>query len=194
MGIPAALIATIGIMYLAGLTINMISLFALIITLGIVVDDAIVVGEHADFRARNLGENPIVAAENAAIRMAPPVFSATITTIIAFSGLALITGTFGDFMADIPFTVIVVLFASLVECFLILPNHMSHALKSVNDRKWYDTPSYIFNLGFSWFRETLFRRFIKYIIRFRYPVLALTLNMCNELIQAIRHSQGTIRG
>jgi len=174
MGIPAALIATIGIMYLAGLTINMISLFALIITLGIVVDDAIVVGEHADFRARNLGENPIVAAENAAIRMAPPVFSATITTIIAFSGLALITGTFGDFMADIPFTVIVVLFASLVECFLILPNHMSHALKSVNDRKWYDTPSYIFNLGFSWFRETLFRRFIKYIIRFRYPVLALT--------------------
>ena len=101
MGIPAALIATIGIMYIAGLTINMISLFALIITLGIVVDDAIVVGEHADFRARSLGEDPIVAAENAAIRMAPPVFSATLTTIIAFSGLALITGTFGDFMADI---------------------------------------------------------------------------------------------
>jgi len=175
MGIPAALIATIGIMYLAGLTINMISLFALIITLGIVVDDAIVVGEHADFRARNLGENPIAAAENAAIRMAPPVFSATITTIIAFSGLALISGRFGDFMADIPFTVIVVLFASLVECFLILPNHMSHALKSINKRRWYDTPSYLFNLAFSWFRETLFRRFIKYIIKFRYPVLAITI-------------------
>ena len=174
MGIPAALIATIGIMYLAGLTINMISLFALIITLGIVVDDAIVVGEHADFRARNLGENPVAAAENAAIRMAPPVFSATITTIIAFSGLTLISGRFGDFMADIPFTVIVVLFASLVECFLISPNHMSHALKNINKRKWYDTPSYIFNLGFSWFREKLFRRFVKYIIKFRYPVLALT--------------------
>ena len=174
MGIPAALIATIGIMYLAGLTINMISLFALIITLGIVVDDAIVVGEHADFRARNLGENPVAAAENAAIRMAPPVFSATITTIIAFSGLTLISGRFGDFMADIPFTVIVVLFASLVECFLILPNHMSHALKNINKRKWYDTPSYIFNLGFSWFREKLFRRFVKHIIKFRYPVLALT--------------------
>jgi len=174
MGIPAALIATIGIMYIAGLTINMISLFALIITLGIVVDDAIVVGEHADFRARSLGEDPIVAAENAAIRMAPPVFSATLTTIIAFSGLALITGTFGDFMADIPFTVIVVLFASLVECFLILPNHMSHALKNINKRKWYDTPSYIFNLGFGWFRKKIFRKSIKLIIKFRYPVLALT--------------------
>ena len=54
---------------MAGLTINMISLFALIITLGIVVDDAIVVGEHADFRARRLGEDPTTAAENAARRM-----------------------------------------------------------------------------------------------------------------------------
>ena len=49
--------AAIGLMYVAGLTINMISLFALIITLGIVVDDAIVVGEHADFRARRRGES-----------------------------------------------------------------------------------------------------------------------------------------
>ena len=55
----------------------MISLFALIITLGIVVDDAIVVGEHADFRARRLGEDPATAAENAARRMFTPVFSST---------------------------------------------------------------------------------------------------------------------
>ena len=64
----------------------MVSLFALIITLGIVVDDAIVVGEHADWRARR-GEGPIEAAENAARRMALPVFAATLTTIIAFFGL-----------------------------------------------------------------------------------------------------------
>ena len=191
MGIPAALIATIGIMYVAGLTINMISLFALIITLGIVVDDAIVVGEHADFRARNLGEEPKVAAENAAIRMAPPVFSATLTTVIAFSGLALITGTFGDFMADIPFTVIVVLFASLVECFLILPNHMSHALKNINKRKWYDTPSYIFNLGFGWFRANIFRKSMKLIIKFRYPVLALTFVILAS--QAVLFLNGSVQ-
>ncbi len=128
-GIPVAMLGAIALMYVAGLTINMVSLFALIITLGIVVDDAIVVGEHADFRARQLGEDPVTASENAARRMSAPVFSATLTTIIAFFGLVAVGGRFGDLIADIPFTVIVVLIASLVECFLILPNHMSHALK-----------------------------------------------------------------
>jgi len=78
-GIPAAMCGAIALMYLAGLTINMISLFALIITLGIVVDDAIVVGEHADYRHRKLGESPAEAAENAAKKMFSPVFSATLT-------------------------------------------------------------------------------------------------------------------
>jgi len=127
-GIPVALLAAIALMYIAGLTLNMISLFALIITLGIVVDDAIVVGEHADHRARHTDETPVEAAENAAKRMALPVFSATITTVIAFWGLTMVGGRFGQLISDIPFTVIVVLIASLVECFLILPNHMSHAL------------------------------------------------------------------
>ncbi len=140
--------AAVAIMYAAGLTLNLISLFGLIITLGIVVDDAIVVGEHADFRSRTLGESPVVAAENAASRMAPPVFSATITTILAFWGLTLIGGRFGSLLSDIPFTVIAVLAASLVECFLILPNHMSHSLTVNGTVKWYDIPSYHFNRGF----------------------------------------------
>ena len=146
-GIPVAMTAAIAAMYAAGLTLNMISLFALIITLGIVVDDAIVVGEHADHRARHLGEPPVVAAENAARRMFPPVFSATITTVIAFFGLVAIGGRFGDLIADIPFTVIAVLLASLVECFLILPNHMSHALKAADREHWYDWPSRQVNRG-----------------------------------------------
>ena len=128
-GIPVAMLGAIAFMYIGGLTINMISLFALIITLGIVVDDAIVVGEHADFRARQLGEDPVTASENAARRMSAPVFSATLTTVIAFFGLVAVGGRFGDLIKDIPFTVIAVLIASLIECFLILPNHMSHALK-----------------------------------------------------------------
>src|SRR5690606_16358417 len=100
-GIPVAMIAAIGLMYVFGFTFNMISLFALIITLGIVVDDAIVVGEYADLRIRRLGEAPLVAAQNAAIRMWSPVFSATITTVIAFFGLTMIGGNFGAMIADI---------------------------------------------------------------------------------------------
>ncbi|QGX97172.1 efflux RND transporter permease subunit [Roseovarius faecimaris] len=128
-GIPVAMLAAIALMYVGGLTINMVSLFALIITLGIVVDDAIVVGEHADARYRKLKESPSEASERAAQRMALPVFSATLTTLIAFFGLTFIGGRFGDLIIDMPFTVIAVLVASLVECFLILPHHMSHALK-----------------------------------------------------------------
>ncbi|WP_299549992.1 efflux RND transporter permease subunit [uncultured Tateyamaria sp.] len=132
-GIPAALFAAIALMFLGGLTINMVSLFGLIITLGIVVDDAIVVGEHADHRHRALGEQPLAAAENAARRMAMPVFAATLTTVIAFFGLVAVGGRFGDLIRDIPLTVIAVLVASLVECFLILPHHMGHAL-AASDR------------------------------------------------------------
>ncbi|WP_299691420.1 efflux RND transporter permease subunit [uncultured Tateyamaria sp.] len=131
-GIPVALFAAIALMYLAGLTINMVSLFGLIITLGIVVDDAIVVGEHADHRYRTYGEDPLTAAENAARRMSMPVFAATMTTVIAFFGLLAVGGRFGDLIADIPYTVIMVLIASLVECFLILPHHMGHALSAVD--------------------------------------------------------------
>ncbi|MDO6726092.1 efflux RND transporter permease subunit [Cognatishimia sp. 1_MG-2023] len=174
-GIPVAMCAAIALMYVAGITLNMISLFGLIITLGIVVDDAIVVGEHADMRARRLGEEPVVAAETAAQRMALPVFSATLTTVIAFFGLTAIGGRFGDLIADIPFTVIVVLLASLVEVFLILPNHMSHALVHSAKNHWYDFPSRVVNRGFRWFRDAVFRRIMAFVIWARYPILAATV-------------------
>lgn len=171
-GIPAAMMAAIALMYVAGITINMISLFALIITLGIVVDDAIVVGEHADFRARQLGEPPVVAAERAAQRMFSPVFSATLTTIIAFFGLVVISGRFGDLISDIPYTVIVVLIASLVECFLILPHHLSKSMDHGKKGAWYDAPSRVVNRGFDWVRDRLFRPLMGFVIRARYVVFA----------------------
>ncbi len=171
-GIPVSLLAAVAAMYVGGLTINMVSLFALIITLGIVVDDAIVVGEHADARVRKLGEAPVIAAERAAQRMAMPVFSATLTTVIAFFGLVAIGGRFGDLIIDIPFTVIAVLTASLAECFLILPNHMSHALVHTAQAHWYDMPSRIVNRGFVWMRERLFRPFLGLVVTARYAVVA----------------------
>lgn len=174
-GIPVAMLTAIALMYVSGLTLNMISLFALIITLGIVVDDAIVVAEYADARVRRSGEGPVEAAESAARRMAMPVFSATLTTIIAFFGLTVIEGRFGEMIADIPFTVIVVLLASLVECFLILPNHMSHALAHSGEDRWYDMPSRLVNRGFAWVRRHLFRPLMALVIKARYPVLALVV-------------------
>jgi multidrug efflux pump subunit AcrB len=166
------MLAAVSIMYVGGLTLNMISLFGLIITLGIVVDDAIVVGEHADFRARHYGEAPEVAAETAARRMAMPVLAATLTTVIAFSGLVVIGGRFGSLIEDIPLTVIAVLVASLVECFLILPNHMAHALAAKAKQRWYDWPSRQVNRSFRAVRDRFFRPFIAGVIAARYVVLA----------------------
>ncbi|MBM3604545.1 MAG: efflux RND transporter permease subunit [Alphaproteobacteria bacterium] len=174
-GIPAALLAAVALMYAAGMTINMISLFALILTLGIIVDDAIVVGEHADYRARKLGEPPQVAAERAAMRMAAPVISSTLTTIIAFAGLVMIGGRFGSMVADIPLTVILVLIASLVECFLILPNHMAHALAHSARERWYDRPSLLVNRGLDRFVAHVLRPMTRLVLVARYPVLALVL-------------------
>lgn len=174
-GIPVAMLAAVAVMYAAGLTVNMISLFALIIMLGIVVDDAIVVGEHADFRGRTLGEDPMVAAERGALRMAQPVVASTLTTVIAFFGLVAIGGRFGGLIRDIPYTVIAVLIASLVECFLILPNHMAHAIAKARQEKWYDWPSRQVNRGMVWFGERAVKPAMRLLIVARYPVLAGTL-------------------
>jgi len=173
-GIPVAMAATIGMMYVGGLTLNMVSLFALIICLGIVVDDAIVVGEHADSLARK-GYGPAEAASLAARRMTAPVFSASVTTLIAFAALVVVSGWFGRLIADIPFTVAAVLIASLIESFLILPAHMRHALQAGQKERWFDWPNRQFNKGFRWFRETVFRRFIAFVVWARYAALGVAI-------------------
>ena len=172
MGIPISFLGGFILLPIFGISINMVSMFAFLRDLGIVVDDAIVVGEHADFRARVLGESPVVAAENAAKRMFTPVFSATLTTVIAFFGLVAIGGRFGDLIADIPFTVIVVLIASLAECFLVLPHHMAHSISISSQIRWYDMPSHFMNYLLDKFKFYLFRPFIRFVIWARYPVFA----------------------
>lgn len=174
-GIPASILAALAIMYLGGLTLNMISLFALILTLGIIVDDAIVVAEHADFRSRVLGEAPVIAAETAAQRMWLPVLASMFTTVIAFAALVTIGGRFGELIRDIPLTVIAVLVASLVECFLILPNHMAHSLAASAREAWYDWPSRQVSRGFRWFTLRIMRPVTSMVIKARYPVVALAV-------------------
>ncbi len=134
-GIPVAMLATIGFMMLFGQTINMISLFALIMMLGIIVDDAIVVGEHTATRFA-MGDSPYEAAENGAGRMIVPVLAAMATTIAAFGPILLVRDTIGQIMGVMPIVVIAVLIASLIECFFILPGHLAHTLKPRVKRAW----------------------------------------------------------
>ncbi|MEE9375027.1 MAG: efflux RND transporter permease subunit [Rhizobiaceae bacterium] len=134
-GIPVAMLATIGILYLLGQSINMISLFGLIMMLGVIVDDAIVVGEHTATRFEK-GDGAFEAAENGAERMVTPVSAAMITTIAAFGPIFVIQGAIGQIMGVLPVVVIAVIIASLIECFLILPGHLAHTLKPKRTRRW----------------------------------------------------------
>ena len=107
-GIPVSFMATLGIVYVAGGSINMISLFALIMALGIIVDDAIVVGEDA-LTHYQTGESSLEAAEGGARRMLAPVMSSSLTTIAAFIPLFAISGFIGKFLGDIPFVIVCVI-------------------------------------------------------------------------------------
>jgi len=134
-GIPVAMLATIGIMYVSGQTINMMSLFALIMMLGIIVDDAIVVGEHTATRLE-MGDDPKTAAENGVNMMFTPVIAAMATTLAAFAPILLIGDTVGQMMAVLPMVVIAVLIASLLECFLVLPGHLAISLGQRKPPGW----------------------------------------------------------
>jgi len=127
-GIPTSFLATLAILYFIGGTINMISLFALIMALGIIVDDAIVVGEDTLTHVE-MGESALSSAVGGAQRMLAPVISSSLTTIAAFLPLALISGTMGKIIFDMPIIIICVIIASIIECFIILPGHLHHSLK-----------------------------------------------------------------
>lgn len=169
MGIPVSLLATMAVMWGSDQSINMVSLFGLILALGIIVDDAIVVGEHAAWRARR-GESPDDAAVNGARRMAGPVVSSSLTTIAAFLPLLVISGIIGQIIASIPFVVIAVIIASLIECFFILPGHMRGALNFVHGRR--SAPRVWFNKHFDRFRDGPFRRAVETALEWRYATLA----------------------
>lgn len=125
MGIPISFIGSLLIMPLADASINMISLFAFIVCLGIVVDDAIVVGE-AIYTKRKQGLPPFEAAIAGVREVAVPVFFAVMTTVVAFAPMLFVSGVSGKFFRLIPIVVIAVLMISLVESLLVLPAHLAH--------------------------------------------------------------------
>ncbi|MGM0705423.1 MAG: efflux RND transporter permease subunit [Bacteroidota bacterium] len=128
-GISLAFVGTFGVMYLTGTSINLISLFGFILSIGIVVDDAIVVGENV-FAEQEKGADPTDAAVLGTSRVSGPVIFAVLTTVAAFMPLLFIEGILGKFLGDIPFIVIVVLLLSLVEVLFILPYHLSNVKKT----------------------------------------------------------------
>ena len=172
-GIPVSFMATLFVMFLLGGSINMISLFGLIMALGIIVDDAIVVGEDS-LAHYQMGENSLEAAEGGARRMLAPVVASSLTTISSFLPLMLIGGTMGNILFDIPFVVICVIIASLFESFLILPGHLRHTFHSMHHsepspfRKKLDDK-------FNYFRDEFFKPLVASAVKYRGITISSTI-------------------
>ena len=124
MGIPISILGSFVLLPLFGGSINIVSMFAFIITLGIVVDDAMVIGENIYHRRQN-GMSFLAASITGVREMAAPVSVAVITNVVAFLPLLFIPGSTGRFFSILPAVVIAVFLISLVECLIILPAHLA---------------------------------------------------------------------
>ncbi|MFQ5846262.1 MAG: efflux RND transporter permease subunit [Candidatus Methylomirabilales bacterium] len=127
LGIPFAMLGGIVLMSVSGISLNMISLFSLILVLGLLVDDAIVVTENV-YRHVEQGMDPRQAAMRGTAEVAWPVVATVTTTVAAFLPLLLIPGTMGVFLAPIPVVVTFTLLASLFEALVVLPSHLSDVI------------------------------------------------------------------
>jgi len=173
MGIPISFLGAFWLIPHFGVSINMISLFAFIMSLGIVVDDAIVVGENI-FAYRKAGMSGVEAAIRGVREMAIPVTFAVLTTIFAFVPLAYTSGIMGKILRVLPIVVISVLSVSLLEALFILPAHL--AMSRISDRNllirlsnkvncWTDAMLQRFVKG-------PFARFVIFAVRWRYVTIA----------------------
>ena len=126
LGIPISFIGTFLILPSTDVSINMLSMFAFIVVLGMVVDDAIIVGE-AIYKRRQAGGSRVDAAILGVKEVAMPVIFAIITTIMAYMPMLFVPGIAGKFFVAIPIVVIIVLVMSLIESLLILPAHLAHS-------------------------------------------------------------------
>ncbi|WP_427454692.1 efflux RND transporter permease subunit [Litorimonas sp. WD9-15] len=172
-GIAAAFAGAIAVAPAIGVTLNMISLFAFLLVIGIVVDDAIVVGESTHFHVENgiYGEKGAIAGAGMVVK---PVYFAVITTIMMFVPMMLLTGPMRALFEQISFVVIAVLVFSLIEAFFILPAHL-RKLKPVDPANVRGIMKFQHRLAESLnsFARKVFRPVVAALIRFRYVTLSV---------------------
>jgi multidrug efflux pump subunit AcrB len=177
LGIPISFLGALLMMPSFDVSINMLSLFAFILALGIVVDDAIIVGENI-FTHRRLKKPYIDAAVDGAVEVGRPVIFSVLTTVAAFMPLLFVSGMMGKFIKVIPFVVIPILLVSLIESLLILPAHLSFG-KPISSAKVVTGFTARFREGFSSRLEHFvagpYGRFLSLCLKYRYTTIAVSL-------------------
>lgn len=176
MGIPISFLGSFLFLPAVDVTINMMSMFAFIIALGIVVDDAIVVGENI-YEYRNQGMSSFQAAVQGARDVSMPVGFSILTNVVAFLPLYFVPGIMGKIWKVIPIVVITVFLISWVESVWILPAHLAHTRSGGRNRftRLLHAGQQKFSRFFEWSVETFFAPFLDFCIRFRQITIALAI-------------------
>ena len=177
LGIPTSFLGAFLFLPSLGVSINMTSLFAFIIALGIVVDDAIVIGEMIHDK-RTSGLCPIQASIEGARAVAMPVCFSVLTNIVTFVPLLFVPGMMGRMFGDIPVVVITVFAISLFEALFVLPNHLSHAEpRRGRLEQWLFERQQAFGRWFVQLISRIYRPFLEATIKHRYITLSLALSL-----------------
>jgi multidrug efflux pump subunit AcrB len=186
-GIPMCFMGAFLIMPLFGITLNLMSLFAFILVLGIVVDDAIVTGENVYAHLQN-GDDPLKAAINGTQEVAVPVTFGILTTVAAFLPLAFLEGR-GSWYQSIPYVIIPVLLFSLIESKLILPAHLKHVRQRKGKQSRLTEIQKAISNSLEIFINKYYQPLLGLAMRWRYATLAAMFGLLTIIVGAIASGQ-----
>lgn len=178
MGIPISFMGSMILMYFSGLSINMVTMFAYIVSLGIVVDDAIVVGENI-YHQRQDGKPFLDAAIDGTREVVSPVGFSILTNIVAFVPIFFMPGMMGKILGMLPVVVISTFLISWVECLFILPAHLGHSREHHRQgasKRFHDWQQKFSNGFRAWTRHT-YGPFLGRCLSYRYIVVAVAVSL-----------------
>ena len=182
-GIPLSFFGMMIFLNLMEYTINQISMFGMIVVVGILVDDGIVIGENICYHLEK-GKRGLQAAIDGTLEMLPSVFSSVATTVVAFAALLFIEGNVGKLVAQLAFVVMVSLGFSLIEASLILPNHLK-SLEIKDEANW---KVWLHN-QIEFFKNQVYGSFLSYLIKLRWVWAFTSLALIGGLFLLLKENK-----
>lgn len=174
-GLPIAFLGGLFFMFVLGQSINMISMVALLIALGLLMDDAIVIAENIATQL-NRGKSALDAAVDGTRQVMPGVLSSFLTSVAVFAPLAFLSGDIGKVLRVIPIVLVTVLTVSLIEAFLILPHHLAHSLRGHEGGDAGRLRRRVDGVV-EWMRGEVLGRVVDFAIRWRYAFLGFVFSL-----------------
>lgn len=188
--IPVALLGMFILSNLYDLTINQVSLFGMIVVLGVIVDDGIVVAENI-YQKFTDGASALDAAINGTVEVIPSIIGSLATTALAFSLFFFLDGQLGDYFSDISFVVCATLFIALIETIFILPIHIARSKALTKEEKpWKLTQKT--NNSLLWLRDSVYSKVINFFIKL--PIAGIVLVIVLMMLTIVAQNTGLIKG